>query len=57
MPHRPFGQEEPSSLQQVDIKASDLELGTLSKLQKAPSTSGTDLLIRPRGLRINLPEQ
>ena len=37
--HKPF--------EQVDLKGSDLELGTFSRLQNSPDTSGVELFLRP----------
>lgn len=37
--HKPF--------EQVDLKGNDLELGTFSRLQHSPDTSGVDLFLRP----------
>lgn len=37
---------------QIDLKGSDLELGTLSRLQHDPDTSGAEFFIRPRAKRV-----
>lgn len=55
MPHRTFGSENLSSLQQLDLKGSDLELGTISRLQHNPDTSGVELFVRPKVIRIRDP--
>lgn len=55
MPHRSFGTENISSLQQRDLKGSDLELGTLSRLQRSPDTSDVSLFVRPKVIRIRDP--
>lgn len=36
--HKPF--------EQIDLKGGDLELGTLSRLQHSPDTSGVELFLR-----------
>ena len=38
--HKPF--------EQVDLKGSDLELGTLSRLQHSPDTSGVEFFLRTK---------
>ena len=55
MPHHSFGSENLSSLQQIDLKGSDLELGTISRLQRSPDTSGVSLFVRPKVIRISDP--
>ena len=55
MPHRSFGSEDLSSLQHRDLKGSDLELGTISRLQRSPDTSGVELFVRPKVIRIRDP--
>jgi len=55
LPHRSFGSENLSSLQQLDLKGSDLELGTISRLQRSPDTSGVSLFVRPKVIRISDP--
>lgn len=55
MPHRTFGSENLSSFQQRDLKGSDLELGTISRLQRSPDTSGVSLFVRPKVIRISDP--
>jgi len=55
MPHRSFGSENLSSLQHLDLKGSDLELGTISRLQRSPDTSGVELFVRPKIIRISDP--
>ena len=55
MPHRSFGSENLSSLQHLDLKGSDLELGTISRLQRSPDTSGVSLFVRPKVIRISDP--
>ena len=55
MPHRPFGTENISSFQHLDLKGSDLELGTISRLQRSPDTSGVSLFVRPKIIRISDP--
>jgi len=55
MPHRSFGSENLSSLQHIDLKGSDLELGTISRLQRSPDTSGVELFVRPKIIRISDP--
>ena len=55
MPHRSFGSENLSSFQQLDLKGSDLELGTISRLQRSPDTSGVSLFVRPKVIRISDP--
>ncbi len=55
MPHNEFGTENISSLQQRDLKGSDLELGTISRLQRSPDTSGVELFVRPKVIRISDP--
>lgn len=42
--HKPF--------EQVDLKGSDLELGTMSRLQRSPDTSGVSLFVRPKRQRV-----
>ena len=56
MPHN-FGKVSVSSFQQRDLKGSDLELGTISRLQHNPDTSGVSLFVRPKFLRVRNPEQ
>ena len=55
MPHRSFGSENLSSLQQRDLKDSDLELGIISRLQRNPDTSDLSLFVRPKVIRISDP--
>ena len=55
MPHRTFGEENLSSFQHLDLKGSDLELGTISRLQRSPDTSGVSLFVRPKVIRISDP--
>ena len=55
MPHRSFGSENLSSLQQRDLEGSDLELGTISRLQRNPDTSGVELFVRQKVIRISDP--
>lgn len=55
MPHRSFGSENLSSLQHLDLKGSDLELGTISRLQRSPDTSGVELFVRPKVIRVRDP--
>ncbi len=55
MPHRSFGSQALSSFQQLDLKGSDLELGTISRLQRNPDTSGVELFVRPKVIRIRDP--
>jgi len=55
MPHRTFGSEDLSSLQHRDLKGSDLELGTISRLQRSPDTSDLSLFVRPKVIRISDP--
>ena len=55
MPHRSFGTENISSFQHLDLKGSDLELGTISRLQRSPDTSGVSLFVRPKVIRISDP--
>lgn len=55
MSHNSFGSENLSSLQQRDLKGSDLELGTISRLQRKPDTSGVELFVRPKVIRISDP--
>lgn len=55
MPHRSFGSENLSSLQHLDLQGSDLELGTISRLQRSPDTSGVELFVRPKVIRIRDP--
>ena len=55
MPHRSFGSENLSSLQQRDLEGSDLELGTISRLQRNPDTSGVELFVRSKVIRISDP--
>ncbi len=38
--------------EQLDLKGSDLELGTISRLQHSPDTSGISLFVRPKKIRI-----
>ena len=51
MPHN-FGKSNPSSFQQRDLKGSDLELGTISRLQHNPDTSDLSLFVRRKSIRI-----
>lgn len=55
MPHTSFGEENISSFQHRDLKGSDLELGTISRLQNSPDTSGVSLFVRPKVVRIRDP--
>lgn len=55
MPHNSFGSENLSSLQHRDLKGSDLELGTISRLQRNPDTSDLSLFVRPKVIRVSDP--
>lgn len=55
MPHSSFGSQNLSSFQHRDLKGSDLELGTISRLQRSPDTSDISLFVRPKVIRISDP--
>jgi len=38
--------------EQLDLRGSDLELGTISRLQHSPDTSGVELFLRPKADRV-----
>lgn len=54
MPHS-LGKENISSFQHKDLKGSDLELGTISRLQRSPDTSDVSLFVRPKAIRVRDP--
>ena len=46
------GNNKRAPFEHLDLKGSDLELGTISRLQRDPDTSGIDLFLRPKEKRV-----